>query len=311
MKKFFTSIAIFLPVSIFCYVTGVIVWGFFMPILFNKNLVYPYQGYGNMYTRLQEAKTMGKVNYLFIGSSHAYRGFDTRNFNQQGRNAFNLGSNSQTPVQTEWLLEQYLAKLDPDTVIIEVYPGVFELDGTESTLDILANEKFSLHSGKLASKTLNIKVVNALILSAFQTILKPNSFSGKETLERPEGKYITGGYVELGDSTFRHTKYSQRKNWKLLHKQLAALERITNKLKERNVAYLLVQAPITRSLYDSYSNNDYFDNEMYKLGNYINFNGQLPLDDSIHFYDNNHLNKEGVNLFNRGLLEALQKDKKP
>lgn len=78
--------------SLLFYIVLLCVWGDLMPGQLKKNLNYYPGGYGNLNTRLKEAKTKGKVDILFLGSSHAYRGFDVRLFEQAGYSCFNLGS---------------------------------------------------------------------------------------------------------------------------------------------------------------------------------------------------------------------------
>ena len=68
---------------------------------------------------------------------------------------------------------------------------------------------------------------------------------------------------------------------------------------------LLVQAPITVAKYQTYTNNDEFDIKMESFGDYINFNNNSCLNDSLHFYDNNHLNQAGVEIFNKELIRKL------
>lgn len=76
-------------------------------------------------------------------------------------------------------------------------------------------------------------------------------------------------------------------------------------LKERGIDYILVYTPITKDLYSSYRNNEYFDSLMSKFGDYYNFNKILNLKDFLHFYDSNHLNQNGVKLFNKKILNLI------
>ena len=70
---------------------------------------------------------------------------------------------------------------------------------------------------------------------------------------------------------------------------------------------ILVQAPYPSSFYQSTTNNDFFDKQMKKNGLYYNYNEKLMLDDSLHFYDRNHLNQKGVAIFNTELIKILPK----
>ena len=75
-----------------------------MPVWLNNNLIYKQRG-GHLHSRLLEINKHQNVDVLFLGSSHAYRGFDTRIFKESGIASFNLGSSSQAPVQSLLLLK--------------------------------------------------------------------------------------------------------------------------------------------------------------------------------------------------------------
>ena len=49
-----------------------------------SNINYRIGSSGHMYSRLLEVKSYGRVDLLFLGSSHTYRGFDTRIFSKYG-----------------------------------------------------------------------------------------------------------------------------------------------------------------------------------------------------------------------------------
>ena len=68
-----------------------------------------------------------------------------------------------------------------------------------------------------------------------------------------------------------------------------------------------MMAPITNNLYESYENTTEFEDLVKKTDlDYINFNGCVPLDDSLHFYDAHHLNQNGVEIFNSVCIDTLR-----
>src|SRR5690606_12876278 len=95
----------FIFLCFFIYSVFVCIWGYFLPVKYSKNLNFKI---GSSYIRFQEVKKYNNVDIVFIGSSHAYRGFDPRIFKKAGYSSFNMGSTAQTPVQTKYLLEQYI-----------------------------------------------------------------------------------------------------------------------------------------------------------------------------------------------------------
>lgn len=303
MKKFIQLISVFVSFTIIVYLLLLILWGNYAHILLKKNLNYKLGSYGHMYTRLQEAQHTKDVDILFLGSSHCYRGFDTRIFKKANFNTFNLGSSAQSPIQTEVLLNRYLVQMNPKMVIYEVCPITLSSDGVESTLDILANNRIDWESIKMAISLNHIKIYNTLFYSLYKQVFNKNN-SFHEDIIRDGDRYIKGGFVEKKLMYFQHKKHIANELM-INEDQFHSFENILNELKKRNIRTILVQSPVTKSLYDSYTNKDYFENKLSAYGEYHNFNNLMILDDSLNFYDTDHLNQTGVELFNNKLLEIL------
>jgi hypothetical protein len=256
-----------------------------------------------MYSRIEEVKKTKNIDVLFLGSSHTYRGFDPRIFKAKGMTSFNLGSSAQTPLQTKVLLNRYLDHLNPKLIIYEVYPTTFSIDGVESSLDLIANDKNDINTVELAFKLNNIKAYNTLIFGLISDFLNLNS-SFVEPKVRGKDTYISGGFVENREKITTEKKYAQKK-WDFNENQFKAFNEIISMLKARNIKVALVYAPIAPALYHSYSNNQDFDIIMNKYGNYYNFNEIISLKDNQHFVDSDHLNQGGVDIFNDKLIEIL------
>jgi hypothetical protein len=303
MNRFIKSILSFSVFSLSWYVLCIIGWGEYAPDLFKKNLNYPIGSYGHMYSRLQEIKDVRDVDILILGSSHAYRGFDPRIFKEYGLNTFNLGSSGQSHLQTTLLLRRYLDKIQPRLIIYEVYPQVFSLDGVESALDISATDQNDLESIKMALSQNHVKVYNALIYGFYRDIFRKDSHF-KEDRIKGEDIYIEGGFVEKKPQALGPIEFVSG-SWKLSGKQFGFFENALLLIQERNIPVILVQAPITHSMYGSFANNHEFDDKMREYGTYYNFNELMKLNDQLHFYNADHLNQTGVELFNRKLIEVL------
>jgi hypothetical protein len=289
------------------YVLFLIFWGEFVPKEYQKNLNYNVGSSGHIYSRLKEVKYTKGVDILFLGSSHTYRGFDTRIFQEKGYTTFNLGSSSQTPLQTRLLLNRYLDQLDPKIVIYEVYPLTLTMDGVESSLDLMANDKNDFGSIHLALQQKHIKVYNTMLYSFYRDFFHRND-GCREYVTKLDDHYVKGGYVEKDLKFYKNVQYTKQE-WELNSKQFEIFNQIVKELKKRKIKVFLVQAPISSSLYNSYTNNKNYDRKMKHYGDYYNFNKLMMLNDSLHFYDANHLNQLGVELFNKKLIETvLQKN---
>ena len=306
MLKFIKTLLIFLIFTSIFYVVFIILWGDFAPI--KKNLNYKIGPLGHTFTRLKELKKSKDIDILILGSSHTYRGFDTRIFSEAGYKSFNMGSNSQTPIQTELLFNKYLDSLNPEMVIFEICPLVFSLDGIESSLEIISNRNIDLEIVKLAFHQNHLKIYNTLIYALYREILHDDKNNYEEARTKNNDTYVDGGFVEIKLFLYKHENF-EKQRWNYNKDQFDSFQNIVNTLNKRSIELILVQAPVTSDLYNSYTNNPEFDNEMRKFGDYYNFNELIQLDDTIHFFDYHHLNKNGIKIFNKEVLEiVLQKD---
>ena len=261
--------------------------------------------YGHTFTRMQDAQKTKNVDVLIVGSSHAYRGVDPRILKKDGISAFNLGSSAQTPINTKVLLHQYLDQIKPKLVVYEAYAGTMNIDGVESSLDILSNNKIDINSIKMANEIHNLLAYNTLIFSGFrQTFGLNKTFS--EVVHQGEDTYISPtGYVE---TKFRKNIFNDEKisKWDLIENQKEEFENNIAFIKSKGIEVYIIQAPITKTLYNSINNNKEVDQFLGKLGNYKNYQNLIELKDSTDFFDNNHLNQIGVEKFNVILSKDLK-----
>ena len=91
--------------------------------------------------------------------------------------------------------------------------------------------------------------------------------------------------------------------------QFDAFERILKMLKDRSIESVLIQAPIVEELSSAYTNYRTSDDRMREYGTYYNFGDLLELNNTQHFYDPNHLNQHGIEIFNTKLIERLRLDR--
>lgn len=304
MKNFLKDILLFIAFAAIFYIIAIPVWRSGMPARFSPNINYLLGAYGHMFSRMDDLKTTDDIDILFLGSSHAYRGFDTRIFSKNSINTFNLGSSSQTPIQSNMLLNRYLDHIDPEVIIFEVFPFSFDSDGVESSLDIIANDKNDLHSFLMALEVGHVKTWNTLIYATYRDIFNLDA-SFSEPIERGKDIYVKGGYVEKDLAYYSPDSFPQQEII-INRKQLRQFEYMVTQTKDNDIKLVLVYAPIPRENYLSYTNNQYFDSLMTSYGDYYNFNDILTLDDSLHFYDSHHLNQNGVVIFNEKLIDILK-----
>jgi hypothetical protein len=291
----------------------VVAFGTLLPKGYCKNLNYKLGSYGQMNTRLKEADSIQKIDILFIGASDAYRGFDPREFKKSGFATFNLGSSSQSPLQSEILLKDYLKVLKPEKVVYAVSNFTLCSDGVESSLDFVANRKLDRKIIPMVLKVQNAKSINTLLYAWFrQNLSADNNF--EEPRVTDEDIYIDGGYVEkkfldfnkkskmtLGGSAMTTNQF-----------QMHAFENILDMLKKDGIELVLLKTPVAH--YQDYCNSYseiWNESQKYfsKHGKFYNFNQpNMGFVDTLHFNDQYHLNQRGVEKFNAMLIDSLLKN---
>ena len=275
-RPFFLRLALFLPFAFVVYVAGVCALGSLSnPAQANpssnlalflkklpRNLDYQLGLWGHMLTRTREARQTRDVDILFLGSSHAYRSFDPRLFAQAGFKTFNLGSSQQSHLQTRVLLQRYLRQLNPKIVFYEVYPAVFAVDGVESALDLIANDRNDRHSFRMALVIRHLKVYHVLLFGFFRDFFHLND-PVQEPLRRGPDTYIPGGFVHRKISYFTpSSRKSSPKFWRPRPDQTAAFEENLRLLRAHGCRIILIQAPWPRSESNRFRRRQRFDNWM-------------------------------------------------
>jgi hypothetical protein len=309
MHQFIKKTLLFFLFGVPAYLVVLIFWGEFMPNSFKKNLNYSLGAYGHMYTRIREVKQVKNIDILFVGSSHAYRGFDTRIAQQYNYKSFNLGSSAQTPVQTKFLLQKYLGKLNPKILIYEVCAGAFTNDGIESSMDMIANGKVDGSLLQMAFDLNNIKVYNSLLYGYYRQLFNRDR-NFKENIIINSDTYIPGGFVEhkmMYNADTISGAVREKTLWLPKQYQLTAFEKTVSLINQKGIKLILVQAPVVKQEYEKYADKNKIDNYFASKATYYNFNNCLNLSDSLDFYDNNHLNPTGVTIFNKALFDSILK----
>jgi hypothetical protein len=309
MKKFLQHCILFSIFTASFYIVMVALGGRYAHPRLQQNLKYKKGCYGHLHTRLKEAKTTQGVDILFLGSSLAYRGFDTRIFADSGITSFNLGSSAQTPLQTLTLIKRYLDSIQPKKVVYEVYPATFTFNGLESALDIIANDKIDFLSYQMAFRLNDIVAWNTLIYGHSRDLLQSDALF-EEPAQIKKDTYIAGGYVARELEYFASKNEFENDTLSIKDHPLSYFTQIVEEIKKRDIELILVFSPVSQELYQtiSFPADFNFDSLMSQHASYYNFNELMTVDDSLHFYDGIHLNQEGVQLFNQNLIKKLKQN---
>ncbi|MFZ4784479.1 MAG: hypothetical protein ACOYLH_03315 [Flavobacteriales bacterium] len=307
MKAFLKHSSLFFLAFIPFYILMCIVWGEIIPPAMSGNLKYKRGGHGHTLARTHEAKSIAHPDMLFLGSSHCFRGFDPRIFAEAGYRIFNFGSNTQTPRQTEVLMLQYLDKIQPRLVVLEIYPELFEQDGEECMLDLLSNDTIDSpiiqHSFDLG----DFRVLHTLGFAWYKQNLARNA-PQDQPYEGYGDRYIRGGFNQKLDQQYSGKEDLFKSEWKPLDAQKAAFERIISKCKSLDIPVVMVQGPVIRTMYNCRVDNPKIDSYFASHGTYYNFNEAMDFSSREWFFDAHHLNQSGVNRFNQAFIEKMKAD---
>jgi hypothetical protein len=304
IKKLIVKLLAFIPFALAIYIILVCLWGDFASKEARKNLIYQKSTTSFFHSRMEEVKKVKNIDILVLGSSHAYRGFDPRIFKAAGFTMFNMGTPAQTATQTQVLVERYLDRLNPKIILYEVYPKTFSIDGVESALNLIANDKNDFETFKMCLKMKHILPINTFIYASFRDVIGRDRMFKDRNYEG--NAYVKGGFVERTKIEY-NTATHEKTKWDLNESQFESFGKILAEIRRRGIKVYLINAPIPSNYYKSVSNNEEFDRRMRASGEYFNFNGRVDLNDSIDFYDTSHLNQTGVVKFNNKLINTIFK----
>ena len=299
MKKLFLRLLLFLPTALLGYM--LLLW-LFGDLGWVRSANTTMGHSGHLCSRIKDIPNYHDVDILFLGSSHSYRTFDTRTYQAAGYTCFNLGSSNQTPVQTLVLLQTYLDSIRPRHIVFEVHPDIMNNDGVESAVDILAHTPLNPHITRMAWRMGNMKVVNTWLYAIYNQKICNRLASFVEDSIIKDAAYVPGGYVEINSRHFEIKRYP-RKKLTIRANQLEALKQCIAMFKERNIPYLLVEVQDAEQLRKTFLNHEWFERQMQALGPYRY--KILPMTDTIHFANSNHLYKPGIVMFNDDLIQDL------
>jgi len=253
---------------------------------------------GGQEMQMMRDLTSNQVKYdaIVLGSSHAYRGYDPRIFEQSGMNLFNAGTSSQNAKGSLVLYNEYLRNRT-DVFILDIYDPVFELEGTESNMRLIQNVPTNEAAVALVQQEFKMYTVNALLVR-FASI---NPID-----EAPNNDYIKNGFCEkkgilyavesLNDSIFDANEEMFEAFETMIKQMQADGKRIVL------CSHPLPLSPGLRNYHDKFLSG--FTPLIERLGvPYIDLTYYTEGFGVNEFADISHLNQQGVVLYNRLLLQ--------
>jgi len=237
-----------------------------------------------------------KYDAIVLGSSHAYRGYDPRIFEQAGVSVFNAGTSAQNAKGSLVLYNEYL-KDRADVFILDIYDPVFELEGTESNMRLIQNVPTNAAAFALVKQEVKMYTLNALAVRLASLNVKD---------EAPNADYIKNGFCEkkgilyavepLSDSVFDANE-----------EMFVAFEKMIKQMQSEGKRIVLCSHPLPAST----GLRNYHEKFLARFSPIIERLGVPYIDLTYYtegfgineFADLSHLNQQGVELYNRLLLQ--------
>lgn len=280
-----------------------------IPLIYHTNNFYAWKG-GDSYEKFLEYDLTKHHEILFLGSSRSYRHYDPAIFENAGILAFNLGTNNQSAWGSSQIIEHYINSQNSKIIVYDLYVEAIRLPASvESSSYLISNISNNEAALDIALNMNDSKAVNLY----FVRWLMQN----KTSMYKEEG-YQGRGFCTKQD-TFDIEELIHNESLKtsniytpLDEKELLQLEELILKCKAKKVQLILVHSPTSK--FYTVKNHVSFLQQIQPILNkyqvvFFDYAKELSIPTETHFYDYSHMNYEGVKIFNKQLIEDLQKSK--
>lgn len=204
--------------------------------------------------RFRDFNPEEKYDILVFGSSTANRSVNPTVFAKRGIRVYNLGTDDQTPLNTEILVKHYVKAAQPKVVILDIYDRVFCQSSYEATADFIQNGDSHAAAVKMALQQADIRTLNMLAVrlatSDMPAVMdmKDTLINGFRPIRHRIRKFTPDNYryqrdEEQLEAFTRTLNFLQREKVKVL---LTVQPRPVFYLKENHLAFMKDIAPILK-----------------------------------------------------------------
>lgn len=254
------------------------------------------------------------VDLVFLGSSHCYRSFNPKIFDDALKiESFNMGSSSQTPITSYFVLKEILKTQKPKYVVLEIYWRTFTNDEqfTNATYNLEymrdgRNKIEFLRYGYQPKDLINFLFPAYRYRNNLQDAIR--SLMGKTVASEPGDEYGGKGFVANPTvvSKKKLTEHNLFKDYffdpkELKAKNLEYLEKIIRLCKDQGIQLVFVTSPLPPTSLDLIRNYSDIYDYFLKIAEqnkilYLDYNvlEERRLFFDADFKDDNHLNVKGV-----------------
>lgn len=269
------------------------------PLVYRTGDYYNWPG-GDSWTRFREFDPKRRYDVVIIGSSHAYRGYDPYVFTQRGHTAFNLGSSAQTPLNSYWLVKEYLDSANTRLLVLDVYEGVLQGTGLESTADLSQNQTSDAAALGMAWDLRDVRGLNMIALRNLAQHSSPFY---------TDPAYAGLGFVPKPDSVKTDAPPPPDEPVVLKPRLQHFLEQTVALCRERGIPVVVSSHYARRDRRGSAHAvlAAYMAQALRGTGiPYVDFTEAPGIEDRNWFLDHNHLNATGARIFTEQLADSLE-----
>jgi hypothetical protein len=256
---------------------------------------------GQEYRIVRDWQPEKNYDIVVLGSSHAYRGYDPREFESAGFSLYAAGSGFQNTLATYVLANNVFKPKNNPLIIVDLFDQTFTDDGMGSFTRLIENLPDDHSAWQLVSRQPDIRSFNSYMCRLFSKQIAP---------EVPDEQgYLRDGYCpKLDTMTVLPPAMSGDKEFNTQF--IKYLDRLLEYFDNNKIRYVLVSHPQPKVAgYDVF--HEQFRNQITSIISrhkvqYLDYNSNHDLDNFKHFADANHLNQAGVSIFNQRLIEDMK-----
>ncbi len=292
----FLILALLFYTLIFLALANVQLRGSRLVYFFDENLAPK----GTMYRAYQDKLSNGPFDAMVFGSSHAFRGYDPRIFEEQGGiNLFNCGTTAQSMPNTYHYLKSQYAEMPTDLVILDVFVDIFEYKKIESSIMIVRNTESDALAWDIFNDEKDVRLLN--MMAARYLVFEDTTY-----YRNPQ--YVKNGYISKS-ATMKTPAAEKYRKFEADERAVERFRQLLDYAKSVNMNLVLVNQP--RPAETNAKNNEEFSafirKELSAYGfPFLDYSMNHRLKTSESFYDLGHMNQHGVDSFNAILLDDLK-----
>lgn len=237
---------------------------------------------------------------VVIGSSHAYRGYDPREFENQGFSMYNFGTHLQNPLASYLVLTDVVHPDKKNLVVFDIYDDVFQRNGIGSYTRLIENVKEDSTARKFVYADPDIRLINSYTCRLF---------SKNATVEiARDPNYIKNGYYSRSDTA--HAALPNKFYEPIFIPEYFDYVLKTIEYCQRNaIPIVLVSHPQPINDANLRFHDAFLKEFIPKISgtgiHYLDYQKDRSFKSNEDFMDAGHLNQTGVTKFNKLLIKDL------